>query len=44
MLISYKGHLFISLLKVEITCPAWNKNDARHFLLCGSKERNFCVC
>lgn len=28
MLILYKGHLFISLIKVEIMHPAWNKNDA----------------
>lgn len=30
MLILYKGHLFISLIKVEIMHPAWNKNDVLH--------------
>lgn len=44
MLISYKGHLFISLIKAEIMYPAWNKNDVLHFLCSVSKECYFSVC
>lgn len=44
MLIAYKGHLFISLIRVEIMYPAWNKNDVLHFLHSVSKVCSFCVC
>ena len=44
-LISFKGHLFISLIKVELMYTAWDKNDALHILHTVSEECHLlCVC